>query len=108
MERRLTAAPANVPGLLSSAATALQQAGAPGYPPIMSPELMTALATLLVAIASVIKAWQAERRVVQVHTIVNSQRDAMIAEIAELRKLLADARSLLAQLERGFAKGGRG
>ena len=57
----------------------------------MSQELMAALVTLIVAIVGGIKAWQAERRAAQVHTIVNSQRDAMIAEIAELRKLLANA-----------------
>ena len=57
----------------------------------MSQELMAALATLIVAIIGSLKAWQAERRAAEVHTIVNSQRDAMIAEIAELRKLLAEA-----------------
>ena len=52
---------------------------------------MAALVTLIVAIVGGIKAWQAERRVAEVHTIVNSQRDAMIAEIADLKRLLANA-----------------
>ena len=57
----------------------------------MSQELIAALVTLLVAIIGSIKAWQAEKRAAEVHTIVNSQRDAMIAEIADLKRLLANA-----------------
>ena len=57
----------------------------------MSQELMAALVTLLVAIIGSIKAWQAEKRAAEVHTIVNSQRDSMMAEIAELKRLLANA-----------------
>ena len=57
----------------------------------VSQELTIAIVTLLAAIVGVIKSWQAERRASDIHTIVNSQRDAMIAEIAGLKLLLAEA-----------------
>lgn len=51
---------------------------------------IVALASLLVASGGFLKIWYDVR---QIHTIVNSQRTAMVEKIDELRKIIAERAS---------------